>query len=84
MTDFLGNPFVARKFWLLFAQACTLCLGALFVVATLRPDLLPRPTAGKGNNVVLLREATQGPQMPASMPGASTMPTRRRRRCRPS
>jgi len=72
MTDFLGNPFVARKFWLLFAQACTLCLGALFVVATLRPDLLPRLTAGKGNNVVLLREATQGPQMPASMPGAST------------
>jgi len=63
---------VARKFWLLFAQACTLCLGALFVVATLRPDLLPRLNAGKGNNVVLLREATQGPQMPASMPGAST------------
>ena len=51
-----------RKFWLLFAQACTLCLGALFVVATLRPDLLPRLTAGKGNNVVLLREATQGPR----------------------
>ena len=63
---------MARKFWLLFAQACTLCLGALFVVATLRPDLLPRLNAGKGNNVVLLREATQGPQMPASMPGAST------------
>ena len=33
---------VLRKFWLLFAQACTLCLAALFVVATLRPDLLPR------------------------------------------
>ena len=36
------NPLVLRKFWLLFAQACTLCLAALFVVATLRPDLLPR------------------------------------------
>jgi len=46
---------VLRKFWLLFAQACTLCLAALFVVATLRPDVLPR-LPGKGNQVVLLRE----------------------------
>jgi hypothetical protein len=30
---------VLRKFWLLFAQACTLLLAALFVVVTLRPDL---------------------------------------------
>src|SRR6476620_5692787 len=60
---------VLRKFWLLFAQACTLCVGALFVVATLRPDLLPRLPA-KGNNVVLLREATAS--APASAPGAST------------
>jgi serine protease DegQ len=29
-----------RKFWLFFAQAVTLCLAALFVVSTLRPDLL--------------------------------------------
>ena len=55
-----------RKFWLLFAQACTLCLAALFVVATLRPDLLPR-LAGKGTNVVLVREATT----PAGAPMAS-------------
>ena len=61
-----------RKFWLLFAQACTLCLGALFVVATLRPDLLPRLAAGKGNNVVLLREAVPAAQLPVSMPGAGT------------
>ena len=47
---------VLRKFWLLFAQACTLCLAALFVVATLRPDLLPR-IAGKNGGVVVLREA---------------------------
>ena len=45
-----------RKFWLLFAQACTLCVAALFVVATLRPDLLPR-LAGKNNRVVLLQQA---------------------------
>ncbi len=31
-----------KRFWLLFAQACTLCVAALFVVATLRPDLLSR------------------------------------------
>ena len=30
-----------RKFWLFFAQAVTLCLAALFVISTLRPDLLP-------------------------------------------
>ena len=51
-----SNVPVLRKFWLLFAQACTLCLAALFVVATLRPDLLPR-IAGKNGGVVVLREA---------------------------
>jgi serine protease DegQ len=29
-----------RRFWLLFAQAVTVCLGILFVVTTLRPDWL--------------------------------------------
>ena len=29
-----------RRVWLFFAQACTLCLAALFVVTTLRPDLV--------------------------------------------
>jgi serine protease DegQ len=46
-----------RKFWLLFAQACTLCLAALFVVATLRPDLLPR-TNGRTASVIVTQEAT--------------------------
>ena len=45
-----------KKFWLLFAQACTLCVAALFVVATLRPDLLPR-LSGKSSNVVLLQQS---------------------------
>jgi Do/DeqQ family serine protease len=44
-----------RRFWLLFAQACTLCLAALFVVVTLKPEWLPRPAA-RGNPVVLLQE----------------------------
>ena len=49
-----------RKFWLLFAQACTLSLAALFVLTTLRPDLLP----GSGSirqhpeSVVLLQETS--------------------------
>jgi len=47
---------VLRKIWLLFAQACTVCVAALFVVATLRPDLLPRGSQ-RGGNVVLLQEA---------------------------
>jgi serine protease DegQ len=33
----------------------------LFVVATLRPDLLPRWSTRAGNNVVVLQEAVQGP-----------------------
>ncbi|MCC7326698.1 MAG: trypsin-like peptidase domain-containing protein [Burkholderiales bacterium] len=44
-----------RKFWLLFAQACTLCLAALFVVATLRPDLLPR-FSGRAASVIVTQE----------------------------
>ena len=44
-----------RRFWLLFAQVATICLAVLFVVATLRPDLLVRFT-GK-NNVVLIEES---------------------------
>ncbi len=41
-----------RRFWLFFAQACTLCVAALFVVSTLRPDLLPRLTSRVGNVIV--------------------------------
>ena len=53
-----------KKFWLLFAQACTLCVAALFVVATLRPDLLPR-LAGKSGNVVLLQQSGTQHAVPA-------------------
>ncbi len=56
---------VLRKFWLLFAQACTLLLAALFVVATLRPDLLPR-FSGTGN-IVTVQQST-APATPAGAP----------------
>ena len=47
-----------RKFWLLFAQACTLCLAALFVVATLRPDLVARFSGRTGSVIVTQETAT--------------------------
>jgi serine protease DegQ len=47
-----------RRFWLLFAQACTLCLAALFVVVTLRPDLLPRQANGGGSVIVTQETVT--------------------------
>ena len=53
-----------HHFWLLFAQVATVCLGMLFVVATLRPDLLARISGH--NNVVLVQEATpivEGPKV---------------------
>ena len=54
-----------RRFWLLFAQACTLCVAGLFVVATLRPDLLPRFT-GRVDTVVLTQEAPAGTRTAAT------------------
>jgi serine protease DegQ len=57
-TALIGEIRVLRKLWLIFAQVCTLCLAVLFVVSTLRPDLLPRrgSSASRGGNVVLLQE----------------------------
>ncbi|MCW5626481.1 MAG: transcriptional regulator, partial [Burkholderiales bacterium] len=49
-----------RKLWLLFAQTVTVSLGVYFVVATLRPDLLPAGNSGGNSstgNVVTIREA---------------------------
>ena len=40
-----------RRIWLVFAQACTVCLAVLFVVTTLRPDLLARPGDKAGRDV---------------------------------
>jgi len=54
-----------RRFWLLFAQTVTVCLGILFIVATLRPDWLGRsagvPQAGVGSVPAV-----------ASLPGGAT------------
>lgn len=56
-----------RKFWLLFAQACTLIIAALFVVSALRPDLVPRLAGAP--NVVTLRE---GPATTTPVPAVAS------------
>jgi len=42
-----------RKLWLVFAQTATVCVAVLFVVSTLRPDLLPWSARG---SVVTIKE----------------------------
>ena len=43
-----------RKLWLVFSQTATVCLAVLFVVSTLRPDLLAWSV--RDNNVVTVKE----------------------------
>jgi Do/DeqQ family serine protease len=57
-----------RKFWLLFAQACTLVIAVLFVVSTLRPDLVPRLAYAPAPPVV---NVVQGAPSAAVAPVAS-------------
>jgi serine protease DegQ len=57
---------VLRRFWLLFAQACTLIIAALFVVSALRPDLVPRLAGAPAPNVVTLREGAPAPAAPVA------------------
>src|SRR5215212_4948235 len=44
-----------RKLWLVFCQTATVCVAALFVVTTLRPDLLT--WSSRSGSVVTIREA---------------------------
>jgi serine protease DegQ len=54
-----------RKFWLLFAQATTIGLAALFIIHTLKPELLPNAAR---SGVVTIYENTpdSGSKIPAS------------------
>jgi serine protease DegQ len=66
-----------RKFWLLFAQATTIGLAALFIVHTLRPGLLPSTVRSSG--IVTLYEEdsnTQGnlPQVGFSNAAKKVLP----------
>jgi serine protease DegQ len=51
-----------RKFWLLFAQATTIGLAALFIIHTLKPELLPKAAQ---SGIVTLYENTQDGTPPA-------------------
>ncbi len=47
-----------RRLWLIFAQAVTVSIAVLFVIATLRPDWLPsQQPSPSGPAIVALREA---------------------------
>ena len=45
-----------RKHWLLFSQTVTIALALLFIVHTLKPELLPNAARG---GVVTLYESVQ-------------------------
>ncbi|MDD5241731.1 MAG: Do family serine endopeptidase [Sulfuricella sp.] len=45
-----------RRLWLIFAQTATISLAALFVITTLKPELMP----WRGNSVVTLQQAPTG------------------------
>jgi len=65
------QPAPMRKLWLVFAQTATICLAALFVVSTLRPDLL---TGNSRGSVVTVKEPqtdAQGRVNPASFSEAA-------------
>ena len=53
-----------RRLWLIFSQTATVCLAVLFVVSTLRPDLLDPPR----NEVVKVPEPAPPPQPAAPAP----------------
>jgi serine protease DegQ len=63
--------FMLRKFWLFFAQAVTVCLALLFVISTLRPDLLP--WGGRAAPVVSTTAAPAAPAPLAAAPAGGRM-----------
>ena len=50
-----------RRLWLIFAQTTTICLGILFVVSTLRPDLLSWNAHSNIDVVTVKEPLTAGP-----------------------
>jgi serine protease DegQ len=53
-----------RRFWLVFAQTATICLAVLFVVSTLRPDLVAWTTRG---DVVTVKEPEPEPAVQSAV-----------------
>ena len=66
-----------KKYWLLFAQGVTILLAALFVLATLRPEWLPRPlqrpSAGSSSAATGAGSRTASESSPTPGGGAGSM-----------
>lgn len=60
-----------RKLWLIFAQTTTVVLAALFVVSTLRPELLSWK-APVGGTMVTIKEAAAPAPIPEGIPKAGS------------
>lgn len=59
-----------RRLWLLFAQATTVGLAALFIVATLKPEWLqraPLPIAAPAGTPVAIQQVTAQPDAPRAV-----------------
>jgi serine protease DegQ len=52
-----------RRLWIIFSQATTVCVAALFVVSTLKPEWLP----SRMPQVAVLQQETPAGAMPASL-----------------
>src|SRR5262245_27326923 len=52
-----------RRLWLIFSQATTLCVAALFVVSTLKPEWLP----SRAPQVAVLQQETPAGPLPAAL-----------------
>ena len=63
-----------RKLWLIFAQTTTVVLAALFVVSTLRPELLSWK-APVGGTMVTIKEAAAPAPIPEGIPKAGSFST---------
>jgi serine protease DegQ len=65
------HPAPMRKLWLVFAQTATICLAALFVVSTLRPDILAGNSRGAVVTVKEPQTDAHGRVNPASFSEAA-------------
>jgi len=76
-----------RKLWLIFAQTATICVAALFIVSTFRPEWLPGPASnlrqlGKSDQISI-REVQEVPPSAVS-PGGSLSFSQAARRAMPA
>lgn len=69
---------IMRRLWLIFAQAVTISVAAIFVVSTLRPDWLGNGAPSANPTVVALREAVSPDKPAAAVSAGSYAPAAKR------